>query len=225
MDRDKALAELAILRGFIDFINRQVGVYCDCLAGFQGNKARIERQMPRVQRPAGRRIEAGRPVIVWASVEDPSSPDVLHHRITRADEYVRENSEAGFNERQICWAIIVFIFAYWDEEIRPQIARIRGVVPNDVRLDAFGDLRILRKNIMHNSGVLTATDHAKLKLMADLCRPDSVIAPTHDQMHRIFVLIKQAIGALILEYTGRLPGAPDPAEIVSVAIQNLGGHQ
>lgn len=31
MDMDKALAELGILRGFIDFVNRQVGVYCDCL--------------------------------------------------------------------------------------------------------------------------------------------------------------------------------------------------
>src|ERR1700730_1197807 len=127
MDMAKAIAELDVLRGFIDFLNRQVGVYCDCLAGFYGNKVRVERQVARVTRPVSRRIENGQPVIVWASLEDPTRPNVIHHRIMRADEFIRANSEAAFNEQQVCWSIIVFVFAYWDEEIRPQIAKIRGV--------------------------------------------------------------------------------------------------
>jgi hypothetical protein len=220
MDMEKALAEVSILRGFIDFVNRQVGVYCDCLTGFEGNKVRIERQIPRVQHPVSRRIEDGQPVIVWASVEDPARPDILHHRIIRADEFVNANSETGFNEQQVCWSIIVFLFTYWDEEIRPQIAAVRGVNANEVRIDALGDLRLLRKNIIHNGGVISASDHAKLKVMAELCKPNAAITPTHDQMHRLFVLIKQAIGALILEYSGHLPGAPSANEIVDIAIQN-----
>jgi hypothetical protein len=60
---------------------------------------------------------------MWASLEDPASPDVIHHRITRADDFIAENAEAGFNEQQVCWSVIVFVFAYWDEEIRPQIAK------------------------------------------------------------------------------------------------------
>jgi hypothetical protein len=55
MDMTKALAELDVLRGFIDFVNRQVGVYCDCLAGFNGNKVRVERQVARVTRPVSHR--------------------------------------------------------------------------------------------------------------------------------------------------------------------------
>jgi hypothetical protein len=51
MDMTKALAELDVLRGFIDFVNRQVGVYCDCLSSFYGNKVRVERQVARVTRP------------------------------------------------------------------------------------------------------------------------------------------------------------------------------
>jgi len=66
MDTTRALAELPILRDFIDFVNRQDGVYCDCLSGFQGNKVRIERQVARVTHPVSRRIENGQPVIVWA---------------------------------------------------------------------------------------------------------------------------------------------------------------
>jgi hypothetical protein len=219
MDMTKALSELEVLRGFIDFVNRQVGVYCDCLSSFDGNKVRVERQVARVTRPSSRRIENGRPVIMWASLEDPTSPDVIHHRITRADEFIAANAEAGFNEQQVCWSVIVFIFAYWDEKIRPQIAEIRGVEPNDVKIDAFGDLRILRKSIIHNGGVLEAPDHAKLKTLTSVCQAGANIAPTHDEMHKIFGVIKSAIGRLILEYTAHLPDAPKPEDVVSIAIQ------
>jgi hypothetical protein len=219
---DKILAELEILRGFIDFVNRQVGVYCDCLSSFQGNKVRIERQVARESRPKSGRIENGQTIIMRASLEDPARPDVIHQRIIRTDEFITANSEAQFNEQQVCWAIIVFVFAYWDEEIRPQIAKIRGVKPNDVKIDAFGDLRILRKNIVHNRGLLPAADHAKLKLISAVCQADTKISLTHDQMHTVFVAIKSAIGSLILEHTGHLPGTPEPKEIVDVAIQNTG---
>ncbi len=216
----RATAELPILRRFIDFVNQQVGVYSDCLSGFRGNKVRVERQKARVQRPTGRRIENGRPVIVWTSVEDPDSPDVIHHRIMKADDFIAANAEGGLNEQQTCRAIIVFMFAYWDEEIRPKIAEVRGVKSEDVKLDELGDLRILRKNIVHNGGLLPASAHAKLKVLKDLVKPDAQITFTHDQMHKVFVHIKQAIGALILKYTGNLPGAPNASELVSIAIQN-----
>lgn len=214
---EKAKAELPILRRFIDFVNRQIGVYCDALASFNGNEVRIERQIPRVQRPAGRRIEEGRPVIVSASVDDPASPDVIHHRTVRADEFVAANAEAGFNEQQVCWAIIVFTFACWDQEIRPQIARVRGVTPNEVMIDELGDLRTLRKSIVHEGGHLSGIEHAKLNVMSNLCKPDAPIRFTHNEMHKLFVHVKQGIGRLILEYIARCSG---PSEIVGIGIEN-----
>lgn len=223
MDRaefEKAKAELPVLRSFIDFLDQQVGVYSDCLSGFDGNKVRIETQKALVSRPTGSRIENGQQVIVWTSVEDPNSPDVIHHRIMRADDFIASNSEAGFNEQHICRAIIVFIFAYWDEQIRPKIAAIRGVESRDVKLDELGDLRILRHNILHNKGLLPASEYAKLKVMKDIVKPDAQITFTHDQMHKVFIHVKQAIATLILKYTGDLPGAPKASELVGVAIQN-----
>jgi hypothetical protein len=219
MDLDRVQAEIDVLRGFIDFISRQVGVYCDCLGGFQNNKVRIERQIPRAQRPTSRRIEDGQPVIVWASVEDLSRPDVLHHRIIRASDFVADNSEAGFNEQQICWAIIVFVFHFWDEEIRPKIALVRQAEPNSIQLDALGDLRILRNSIIHNGGTISASDHQRLKVMMDICAPDAKLILNHDQMHGLFVFLKQATASLILQHAKHLPGAPDVSEITDIAIQ------
>jgi hypothetical protein len=218
VDLAKAIEELEILRGFIDFLNREVGVYSACLAGFEGNRVRIERQIARAQHAVSRGVEHGHPTIVYASVEDPKRPDVIHHRIVKADEFIAENSQSGFNEQQTCWGIVVFIFTFWDDEIRPQIAKVRGVPPKDVRVDALGDLRILRNSIVHRRGRLSADDHAKLKIMAGLFRAESYLTFSHEQMHQVFVHIKQAIAALILEYTGHLPGAPDPNSLVDIAI-------
>jgi hypothetical protein len=222
MDKTRALAELEVLRGFINFVNRQLGVYCDCLSSFQGNKVRIERQVARVSRPVSQRIENGQTIIMRASLEEPTRPDVIHQRIIRADEFITANSESGFNEQQVCWSIMVFIFAYWDEKIRPQIAEIRGVKKNEVEINVFGDLHVLRRMIVHNGGVLMAAEYSKLKVLNGICQPDAKISPTHDQMHTIFVAIKSAIGSLMLEYTAHLPGAPKPEDIVDIAVQNTG---
>ena len=62
-----------VIREYIDFVNRQVGVYMDALAGFAGHRTRVERQVHRVNRPTSSRIDdTGQSVVVWASYEDPT---------------------------------------------------------------------------------------------------------------------------------------------------------
>lgn len=215
-------AEIIALRDFIDFVNAQVGVYMDGLAGFQGNVARVSRQVARIQRKVGQRTEAGVPVMVWASFEDPTRPDAIHHRIIRAQDFVRANEEAGLNEQQLCRSIIVFMFAFWDEEIRPQVAAARGVDPNEIKVDVFGDLRIVRNAIIHTQSVLSVQDHSRLRKLAPLLKAGGKIVLGHEEMHQLFVAIKQAITELLIRDGKDLPGAPDPTTIIDIAVQNAG---
>lgn len=129
----------------------------------------------------------------------------IYQRIVKSDEFVEMNSEMDFNEQQICWSIIVFIFAYWDEEIRPKVATIRGIPPNYLKLDEYVDLRILRKNIIHNGGILPNAEYQRLKIIKNFVKSDSAIYFSHDQMHKLFIHLKQGIFKLILEH---IPGAP-----------------
>ena len=86
------------IRDFIEFVNAQVGVYMDALAGFAGHRVRVERQVHRVNRPSRvKKDENGNNVMVWASYEDPTQPDVIHNRIIRAEEYIKTNSPLGSN--------------------------------------------------------------------------------------------------------------------------------
>jgi hypothetical protein len=208
---------LDTLREFIDFINRQAGVYMDAIAGFAGNKVRFELQVARVRRrfPGGRDTD-GANIVVSTSLEDPHSPDVILNRISRAKDYITDNSERGYNEQQQARAIIVFVFAYWDEEIRPRLARAKNLAStNEIRVDVMGDLRLLRQSIIHNKGNLVGALHHRLKVMQDLFVPEI----SHDSMHQVFIRLKQGIGGLILDHIGRRPGAPDVDEIKDVAIQ------
>lgn len=220
-DRDKALAELPILRDFIDFINRQVGVYTDSLSGFQGVKIRMERQVARIMRPT-RIFRDGEWVMTHSSLEDPSSPDAVHIRIIRADDLIAVNSNQGFNEQQVCWSIIVFLFTYWEETVRSNIARVRGIHHDEVRVNAFGDLRLIRNAIIHHKGVLSKAHHKQLVVVKELFEPEMQVRPTHTEMHKLLIAMKQGIAEILLHYVGHLPGAPDVRDIRGLGIM-LGG--
>lgn len=212
---------LDALREFIDFVNQQVGVYLDALAGFSGNRTRIAFQTARVRQrfSRGKNID-GANVIVSSSLEDSSRPDVILNRISRAEDYIAHNSEAGFNEQQQARAIIVFMFAYWDEEIRPRLARAKQLSsPNEIRVDTLGDLRLLRRAIIHSGGRLTASLYSRLKVMQDLFTSDDEICMSHETMHQIFVRVKRDVGQLIVEHVGPRPGSPNVSNVKDVAIQ------
>ena len=63
---------MTLLRRFIGFVNQQGRRYRNLPLRLSGDKVRIEHQVARVMRPTSQRIENGHPVIVWASLEDPS---------------------------------------------------------------------------------------------------------------------------------------------------------
>jgi len=102
-----------IIHEYIDFINRQVGVYMDALAGFAGHHTRVERQVYRVNQPVSSRFDnSGKRVVVYASYEDPTQPDIIHNCIIRAADYIAANSEGGLNEQQLSQAVLIFLFTY-----------------------------------------------------------------------------------------------------------------
>ncbi len=209
-----------VLREYIDFINEQVGVYMDALAGFQGHYARVERQVFRGNRPQSSHIgENGVPEIVWASYEDPTKPDIIHNRIMRTAEYLAANSKGGSNEQQHSRAILLFLFSFWEEEIRPRLAAIRNVDINEIKSDIMGDLRILRNAILHSKSILRTDKFRQLKKLSKMLSENVPIQLSYENMHQIFVLIKQDCARMYYEFLGITNPLVKPEEIVDLAIQ------
>ena len=211
----------SVIREYIDFVNRQVGVYMDALAGFAGHRTRVERQVHRVNKPVSSRIDnAGQRVVVWASYEDPTQPDIIHNRIIRATDYIAANSEGGSNEQQHSQAVLVFLFTYWEEEIRPRLAGLRKVKPEEICSDIMGDLRILRNLILHAKGIVRSEEYKKLKKLTNMFTVDQPAYISYENMHKIFVLIKQDCARMLFEGWGIKNVPIQPDEIKDVAIQN-----
>ena len=209
-----------VIREYIDFVNQQVGAYMDALAGFAGHYARVERQVHRVNRQVKSEIDsAGQQVVVWASYEDPTKPDIIHNRILRAQDYLAANAEGGSNEQQHAKAIVVFLFTYWEDEIRPRLANAKGVAEHEIRCDAMGDLRILRNVILHAKSILRSDKHAELKTLGELFLVDQPIRLSYESMQKIFVVVKQDCGKLLFEWLGVEDALIQTGDIIDIAIQ------
>lgn len=211
----------AIVREFIDFVNMQVGAYMDALAGYAGHCTRVERQVHRVMRPSKVTTdEAGNKVVVCASYEDPTKPEIVLNRIVRAGDYLAANAKGGTNEQQHARAILIFIFTYWELEIRPRLAACIGAKPEEIRSDIMGDLRILRNVVLHSKGVFRADRHKELKRLGGLFAVDKPLHIGYEDLHQILVLVKQDCARMLLEWTGAAATAPFSVnEVRDVAIQ------
>lgn len=212
-----------IIREYIDFVNQEVGVYMDALAGFAGHRTRVERQVHRVNRPVHSSTDAqGLPVMVWASYEDPSKPDVIHNRIIRAEDYMAANANGGSNEQQHAKAIVIFLYTYWEDEIRPRLAASQNVERENIRSDVMGDLRIIRHAILHTKSIIPLGRYKALKKMQDLFVPEKPILLPYDNMQQVFIRIKQGCAELLFESLGITDPPAKPSDIKDFAIQKTG---
>lgn len=210
-----------VVKEFIDFVNLQVGVYMNSIAGFSGAKMQMERQVARILRAQSRKKDArGDQVITHQSFEDPQRPDVVHSRIVTAENFIKENSPGGVNQRQLSYSVIVFIYTYWEDEIRPRLAKAVGKDDKSVTSDIMGDLRCIRNSILHTKGVFTPEWHGKLMVLKDCFAEDEQIEISYELMHQIFVKIKQGCAKLLFEWLGVDPeGQFDIDQLKGLAIQ------
>lgn len=214
-----------VVKEFIDFVNLQVGVYMNSIAGFAGAKIQMERQVARVLRAQSRKTDArGETVIAHQSFEDPQRPDVIHSRIVTAENFIQENSPGAINQRQLSYSVIVFIFTYWEDEIRPRLAEASNAEVKNIKCEIMGDLRCIRNSILHTKGVFTPEWHRKLVMLKNCFAVDEQIEISYELMHQIFVKIKQGCAKLIFAWLGEDPGDRfDIDQLNGFAIQK-GGH-
>jgi len=191
----------------------------DAIAGFIDHYARVERQICRVMRKDKSKKSDEHPV-VWASYEDPSKPDIIHNRIIHSSDYLSSNSVDGSNTQQHSQAILVFLFTYWEMEIRPRLTKSMSVTVIEVKSDIMGDLRIIRHAILHSKGIIRPDKHKCLKLLGEMLSLDGAIHVPYENMHKIFILIKQDCARLLLKWLG-MGNSPNlkPGDFRDVAIQ------
>ena len=122
-------------------------------------------------------------------------------------------------KQQHAKAIVVFLFTYWEDEIRPRLATAKGVAEHEIRCDAMGDLRILRNVILHAKSILRSDKHAELKKLGELFLVDQPIRLSYQSMQKIFVIVKQDCGKLLFDWLGVKDAPIQTEDIIDIAIQ------
>lgn len=80
---------------------------------------------------------------IYGEGEPWSAGSTMQHRSTQR-EFKERHAPGGQNARLLGCMVVVFIYQYWDEDLRQQLADAAGVAKNEVRSDVFGEVRHLR---------------------------------------------------------------------------------
>lgn len=86
---------------------------------------------------------------------DPDTPNLRSRPIHMCSQggYKKRNELGGLNRRIAGNMCIVLMYQYWEDYYRNKIAEIAKVKKDDIKLDIMGDLRTLRRSIIHNRGI------------------------------------------------------------------------
>ena len=86
----------------------------------------------------------------------------------------------------------------------------------------MGDLKQLRHAIIHARNVLSVEKHRVLKKLRAMFSAGQPITISYDDMHTIFVLVKQDCARLLLEWLNVSNAEQIAADLKDVAIQRSG---
>lgn len=196
---------LSAVAEFVEVIDELYGFYLDSTYGFHlGRQELIKTQeQARSRLPAGTDLDSLPFSYAVRQANDPAT-DVVKLRLTQGD-FKRHNEEGGHNDRRAVQVVVVFLFEQWQSKYRREIATALGhSTPDDLKEPLFGDLRLLRNDIVHCRGVVGKETARKLSRVKNLSEADEVYF-TDDNFGAV---IRALIGALDLLVVDA--GLPDP---------------
>ena len=83
----------------------------------------------------------------------PGSKDSYIMHISEIREVKERNKNEGENYKNIANLCLVLIYQYWENYYRKRIANDIGCKKNDLKLDIFGEIRIIRESIIHHRSI------------------------------------------------------------------------
>lgn len=89
----------------------------------------------------------------------------------------------GWLQQWLTDAWIALIFARWEYHYRPEFARLSGTTYDKVACDVMGDLRLLRNDVLHNRGIVSAGRTSKCKILVRFNPNDRVVLTAEDVRH------------------------------------------
>ena len=140
--------------------------------------------------------------ITYKSICGVDITPALLSPVMKQGDVLSRNSPGGQNEIVIGQQCIVSVYSYWEEYLRLEIAKAKGLVAEEASLtnqvkeilaehlsfDIWGDIRHLRNSIVHNNGMATKECGKETKIFKWFKEGESISLP-YNIMRRIFLEI------------------------------------
>ena len=176
---------------FIEFLRKVYdiyGLYFDSIHGFGLVAAKIkEFQKTFLEKYKISSIEDFDKTSFIYGRGKPGSKDSYSMHISKMGKIKERNKKSGENYKIIANLCLVLIYQYWEDYYREKIANNNGYEKNELELDIFNDIRIIRRSIIHNSSI-AIKDVKKLKYLKWFKKGDKIEIDTK-QLEKIIEYI------------------------------------
>jgi hypothetical protein len=104
--------------------------------------------------------------IIPDNTAQPKNPGWLPHAEWRLSEAIRQVQDDGPVEALLGRQWIVSVYALWEDEYRPRLAKARGREKDEEKYPLPGDLRLLRNDVVHHRGIATADNTGRCEVLS-----------------------------------------------------------
>jgi hypothetical protein len=134
--------------------------------GYQHNKNYLEKSQKNISQKTGKDITELDSLNFTYGTGDPESAESKVWLEISQEQFKINNSDSGKNDIFVGQMAIVFIFSFWEELYRPEMARILDIEKTEVAIDIFGELRNVRNDILHHRGIATRRNTGRNRIIA-----------------------------------------------------------
>jgi hypothetical protein len=190
---------------YLRVVDAIYGVYLDSTLGFQKIRKWIDENQQTLLRALKNRGEdislddLDKSQMIFGK-GNPNLPEAYPLHICTQEEHKERNEKDGENYRTIGNLCLVQIYQYWEDYYRAEIAQEFGLDKDDIKLDVMGDIRLLRRSIIHHRGI-ALEDIERCKLLKLFGEGDEIFI-TENQFEMIVFQIKEGLKALASSYHG-----------------------
>ncbi|WP_119068611.1 hypothetical protein [Aggregatilinea lenta] len=150
---------MEIIDAFEQTVNNIFAVYFDATQGFSTLRRHYEERLDEDLKF----LKSNHPDLVdtdylnsgfmSVGIVNVNAPDASYVYQCTSKEYIERNSMQGINSRFIGNMALVTLYQYWEDYYRAEIASELGIEKNALKYPIMGDLRYIRRSIIHHSGI------------------------------------------------------------------------
>lgn len=141
------------ISNFIAEIDATLGTYLDMRRGFGALVHDFDRvRADFLSKTPGKSADELDKLPFSYTSGDPEAGSYTLHECTQ-EEYRERNSPSGENATRAGNMCVVHLYQLWEGRYRNEIARDLGIAKDELVVDFFGDLRLLRHSIIHHNAV------------------------------------------------------------------------